>query len=88
MVTGQFDPGKVLTKIKEIIAGELYVEESVVIEDSLLDDLGAESLDLIQIMLNINKEFRTDIPYWEDAKVMVKTVGDLISFVRSQLAAA
>ncbi len=67
-------------KVKEIIINELGVEpDKVVAEASFVDDLGADSLDTVELVMAFEEEFDIDIPD-EDAEQM-RTVGDAISYI-------
>ncbi len=70
-------------KVKKIIAEKLGVDlEEVVPEASFVDDLGADSLDLVELIMSMEEEFDTDIPD-EDAE-KIQTVQDAINFVQAQ----
>ena len=70
-------------KVKEIIAEKLSVElEEVVPEASFVDDLGADSLDLVELIMSMEEEFDTDISD-EDAE-QITTVKDAIAYVSKQ----
>ncbi len=67
-------------KVKEIIINELGVDpEKVTTEASFVDDLGADSLDTVELVMAFEEEFTIDIPD-EDAERM-RTVGDAISYI-------
>ena len=67
-------------KVKEIIINELGVDpEKVTPEASFVDDLGADSLDTVELVMAFEEEFTIDIPD-EDAEQM-RTVGDAISYI-------
>ncbi|MFO7964889.1 MAG: acyl carrier protein [Desulfobacterales bacterium] len=69
-------------KIRKIIAEKLSVEASEVVpEASFVDDLGADSLDLVELVMTMEEEFDVDISD-EDAEQLV-TVQDAINFVKS-----
>ena len=69
-------------KVKEIIINELGVEpDKVVPEASFVDDLGADSLDTVELVMAFEEGFDIDIPD-EDAEQM-RTVGDAISYMKS-----
>ena len=69
-------------KIKKIIAEKLSVEMAEVVpEASFVDDLGADSLDLVELVMTMEEEFDTDISD-EDAEQLV-TVQDAIKFVQA-----
>ncbi len=74
----------VVEKVKRIIADKLSVDiEEVVPEASFVDDLGADSLDLVELIMTMEEEFDIDIPD-EDAEKMV-TVQDAIAYTQSHL---
>ena len=68
------------SKVKEIIINELGVDpEKVTAEASFVDDLGADSLDTVELVMAFEEEFTIDIPD-EDAEQM-RTVGDAITYI-------
>lgn len=68
-------------KVKEIIVDELGVEaDKVTLEASFVDDLGADSLDTVELVMAFEEEFGIDIPD-EDAEQM-RTVGDAVSYIQ------
>lgn len=70
----------IAAKVKEIIANELGVEiEKVTDEASFVDDLGADSLDTVELVMAFEDEFEIEIPD-EDAEQM-QTVGDAIQYL-------
>ena len=67
-------------KVKAVIVEQLNVEEDDVIEDaSFVDDLGADSLDIVELVMALEEEFGVSIPD-EDAE-NIKTVGDAVSYI-------
>ncbi len=72
-------------KIKEIIVEQLGVAaEEVVPEASFIDDLGADSLDIVELVMAIEEEFGLEIPD-EDAERM-QNIADVISYVEERTA--
>ncbi len=70
-------------KIKELIAKQLGLDSEKINEDSeFVTDLGADSLDIIQLLIGLEREF--SIVFDEEQIKNVKTVGDIISFIESQ----
>ena len=68
------------TKVKAIIVDKLGVDESEVTNDaSFTNDLGADSLDTVELIMELQKEFDIQIP--DDEAEGIVTVGDAISFV-------
>jgi acyl carrier protein len=72
-------------KIKSIIAEQLGVKvEEVTPQASFIDDLGADSLDTVELIMALEEEFNVEIPD-EDAEKMT-TVGDAIKYVEEKVA--
>ena len=71
---------EITTKVKAIIVDKLGVDESeVTSEASFTNDLGADSLDTVELIMELEKEFDIQIP--DDEAEGIATVGDAISFV-------
>lgn len=69
-----------LEKIKEILCEQLDVEaDSITMEASILDDLGADSLDVVDLVMNLEEAFDTEIP--DDEIEGLKTVGDVVRYI-------
>ena len=66
--------------VKEIIASELGVEVEKVTEDAhFVDDLGADSLDTVELVMAFEEEFGIEIP--DDAAETIQTFGDAVKFI-------
>ncbi|MGN0298732.1 MAG: acyl carrier protein [Lachnospiraceae bacterium] len=75
-----------LEKLQEIIAEVLSVEpEEITMDTTFADDLGADSLDVCQIIMGIEEEFDIEIPLEEVADQIV-TVGDAVEQIRKATA--
>jgi acyl carrier protein len=71
----------VTAKVKEIIVDQLGVNADEVVEGaSFIDDLGADSLDQVELVMALEEAFNTEIPD-EDAESL-KTVGDAINYIQ------
>jgi acyl carrier protein len=71
------------SKVREIIINELGVEPEKVTDDaSFVEDLGADSLDTVELVMAFEEEFGIDIPD-EDAE-QLRTVGDAISYMKKR----
>ena len=71
-------------KVKSIIAEQLGVKaEEVTAEASFIDDLGADSLDTVELVMALEEEFSIEIPD-EDAEKM-STVGDAIKYIEDKI---
>ena len=69
------------SKVREIIVNELGVEAEKVTDDaSFVEDLGADSLDTVELVMAFEEEFGVDIPD-EDAE-QLRTVGDAIKYLK------
>lgn len=76
---------EIAEKVKKIIIDRLGVDESEVTpEASFTNDLGADSLDTVELIMEFEKEFDISIPDEEAEKI--QTVGQAISYVESQKA--
>lgn len=75
----------IATRVRALLAEHLGVEPSRVEDDatSLEDDLGADSLDCVEVCMAMENEFEIEIP--DDAAREVATVGDVIQVVREAL---
>ena len=70
-------------KVKEIIVDQLGVSaDEVVNEASFIDDLGADSLDIVELVMAIEEEFGIEVPD-EDAERM-QNIGDVVSYVQEK----
>lgn len=71
-------------KIKEIIVDKLGIEESEITDSaSFTNDLGADSLDTVELIMEFEKEFNVSIPD-EDAE-KIATVGDAVSYLKDNV---
>ena len=71
-------------KLKKIIAEVLNVdEEEITMETTFVDDLGADSLDVFQIIMGLEDEFDIEIPNEEAEKIV--TVGDAVEQIKNAL---
>jgi acyl carrier protein len=71
------------SKVKEIIINELGVEpEKVTLEASFVEDLGADSLDTVELVMAFEEEFGIEIPD-EDAE-QLQTVGDAVKYLKEK----
>ena len=69
-------------KVKSIIVEQLGVAEtSVEMEASFIDDLGADSLDIVELIMALEEEFDLQIPDNEAEKIM--TVGDVVEYIKN-----
>ena len=72
----------IFDKIKEILADQLDIEENAITPDSLLfEDLGADSLDAIDIVMSVEDEFGIEVP--DEIIEKIESVSDIITFVEN-----
>lgn len=72
----------VFEKVKKIIVDQLGVEEEdVVLEASFIDDLGADSLDIVELIMALEEEFDLEIPDNEAEKIA--TVADAVDYIKN-----
>ncbi len=75
---------EVFEKVKEIIVNQLGVTDTAVtLEASFIDDLGADSLDIVELVMALEEEFDMEIPD-EDAEKVV-TVGDVVDYIKENV---
>lgn len=73
----------VAEKVKEIIVKQLGVNPDEVTEDaSFIDDLGADSLDTVELVMELEKEFNMEIP--DDDANNIRSVGDAIKYINER----
>ncbi len=73
-----------MERVLEIIEEQLNVSGMELTEDlSLKDDLGADSVDLAELVMAFEDEYGIEVPY-EDLESRVKTIGDIIDFLKEQ----
>ncbi len=69
-------------QIKAIIAEQLSADpEKITLQTSIIEDLGADSLDVVELVMALEEKFGVEIPD-EDAE-KINTVGDIVSYVES-----
>ena len=74
---------EIFEKVKEIVIDRLGVtEDAVTNEASFVDDLGADSLDIVELVMALEEEFEMEIPD-EDAEKVV-TVGDVVEYLKEK----
>ena len=75
---------EVFEKVKAIIVEQLgVVESSVDMEASFIDDLGADSLDIVELVMALEEEFDMEIPDSDAEKVV--TVGDVVEYIKENV---
>jgi len=79
------DAADILERVKKIVVEHLDVEDDKVTEKaSFIDDLGADSLDNVELVMAFEEEFDIEIP--DDAAEHIQTVGDAVKFISEKAA--
>jgi acyl carrier protein len=72
----------IFEKVKKIIVEQLGVEEDdIAMESSFIDDLGADSLDIVELIMALEEEFDIEIPDSEAEKIT--SVGDAVEYIKN-----
>ena len=75
---------EIFEEVKKIIVEQLGVAETAVTMDaSFIDDLGADSLDIVELIMALEEEFDTEIPDADAEKVV--TVGDVVDYIKEHV---
>ena len=76
---------EIFEKVKNIIVDLLQVsEESVTLDAHFIDDLGADSLDIVELIMALEEEFDTEIPDADAEKIV--TVSDVVDYIKDHVA--
>jgi acyl carrier protein len=74
-------------RVKKVIVKQLKIDETKVVENaSFVDDLGADSLDQVEVVMGLEEEFGCDIP--DDVAEKITTVGAAVNFIEEHVKAA
>jgi acyl carrier protein len=72
----------VFKKVKNIISEQLGIDvEEVTMESSFVDDLGADSLDIVELIMALETEFDLEIP--DEEAESIATVGDIVEYIKA-----
>ena len=74
------DADKTFEKVRDIVVEQLGVEaDEVSIDSTFIDDLGADSLDIVELIMAFEEEFNIEIP--DEAAEKIKSVQDVVSYI-------
>ena len=74
---------EIFDKLKELVVDQLGVEEDeVTMEATMQDDLGADSLDLVDLVMSVEEEF--DVKVADEDLENIKTVGDIVNYIEER----
>ena len=72
---------EIFDRVKTVIIDQLGADEdAVTMEASFIDDLGADSLDIVELVMGLETEFDLEIP--DDQAESIKTVGDAVNYIK------
>ena len=75
---------EIFEKVKSIVVNQLGVEENnVKMEATFVDDLSADSLDIVELIMGIEEEFDLEIPDSDAEKIV--TVGDVVGYIKAKV---
>ncbi len=78
------DRNEIFEKVKKAVVEQLDVrEEEITAESTFVQDLGADSLEVVEIVMALEEAFNIEIP--DDEVDQIKTVGDAVNFIESKL---
>lgn len=73
----------ILEKVTEILVDQLDIDEDKINADaSITDDLGADSLDVVDLIMSLEEEFNIEIP--DEEVENIKTVGDIVKYIEDR----
>ena len=73
---------EIFEKVKKIVVEQLGVDENLVKEEAtFIDDLSADSLDIVELVMSLEEAFEMEIPDTEAEKIV--TVGDVVQYIKS-----
>lgn len=76
------NPDAILEKVKDVIVEQLGVEEDTIkLDTSFIDDLGADSLDIVELIMALEEKFDMQIPDGEAEKI--STVNDVVEYIKN-----
>lgn len=74
----------VFEKVRQILMEQLDLEENQIkMDSSIIEDLGADSLDIVDLVMSLEEEFDTEIP--DEAIENIKTVGEVVKYIEENL---
>ena len=72
---------EIFDKVKDVIVDQLGADEAAItMEASFVDDLGADSLDIVELIMGLETEFDIEIP--DDQAEKISTVGDAVNYIK------
>ena len=76
----------VFEKLRELICDEFEIdEECVTLEANFMEDLGVDSIDLVDLGMTVEDEFEVEMPFEDEELEKIKTVGDLVKYIENNI---
>ena len=76
----------VFEKLRELICDEFEIyEECVTLEANLMEDLGVDSIDLVDLGMTVEDEFEIEMPFDDEELEKIRTVGDLVKYIENNI---
>ena len=76
----------VFEKLRELICDEFEIdEECVTLEANLMEDLGVDSIDLVDLGMTVEDVFEVEMPFDDEDLEKIKTVGDLVKYIENNI---
>ena len=72
----------VFEKIRHILSEQLDIAEDITMESNIAEDLGADSMDVVDLIMSIEDEFEIEVP--DESVENIKTVGDVVNFIENE----
>ena len=79
------DENEIFSRVKDVIAEQLGIDDldTITSETTFIDDLGADSLDVVELIMAFEEEFYMEIPEVEAEKI--STVGDVVDYIKENV---
>lgn len=79
------DENEIFSRVKDVIAEQLGIDDlgTITSETTFIDDLGADSLDVVELIMAFEEEFDMEIPEVEAEKI--STVGDVVDYIKENV---
>ena len=76
---------EILGKVKKVISEQLGIDdlETITMDTTFIDDLGADSLDIVELIMALEEEFDMEVPEAEAEKII--TVGDVVTYISEKV---